>query len=84
MLSSTELVPFLSNNTLSELLPGIGNKKAMQMVEQRGSSGFTDIEQLNETCNIDSCELLAKRFVNEIEDKTLQPRLSELLFPVTA
>mgnify|MGYP001158510452 CR=1 FL=1 len=67
-----------------ELLPGIGNKKAMQMVEQRGSSGFSDIEQLNETCNIDSCELLAKRFVNEIEDKTLQPRLSELLFPVTA
>ena len=55
----------------------------MQMVEQRGSSGFSDIEQLNETCNIDSCELLAKRFVNEIEDKTLQPRLSELLFPVT-
>ena len=45
---------------------------------------YTNLNELNETCNIDSCELLAKRFVNEIEDKTLQPRLSELLFPVTA
>lgn len=67
-----------------ELLPGIGKKKALQMVEIRGSSGFTSIEQLNESCSIDAAELLAKRFVAEIEDKTLQPRLTELLLPVSA
>ena len=67
-----------------ELLPGIGKKKALQMVEIRGSSGFSSLEQLNESCAIDAAELLAKRFVAEIEDKNLQPRLSELLLPVAA
>ena len=67
-----------------ELLPGIGKKKALQMVEIRGSSGFSSLEQLNESCTIDAAELLAKRFVAEIEDKNLQPRLSELLLPVSA
>ena len=67
-----------------ELLPGIGKKKALQMVEVRGSSGFTDLEHLNESCTIDAAELLAKRFVAEISDRNLQPRLTELLLPVTA
>ena len=67
-----------------ELLPGIGKKKALQIVEIRGSSGFSSLEQLNESCAIDAAELLAKRFVAEIEDKNLQPRLSELLLPVSA
>ena len=67
-----------------EFLPGIGKKKALQMVEIRGSSGFSSLEQLNESCAIDAAELLAKRFVAEIEDKNLQPRLSELLLPVSA
>ena len=67
-----------------ELLPGIGKKKALQMVEIRGSSGFSSLEQLNESCSIDAAELLSKRFVAEIEDKNLQPRLSELLLPVSA
>ena len=67
-----------------ELLPGIGKKKALQMVEVRGSSGFTSIEHLNESCAIDAAELLSKRFVAEIGDRNLQPRLTELLLPVTA
>tara|TARA_B100001250_G_scaffold413470_1_gene447737 strand:- start:408 stop:1196 length:789 start_codon:yes stop_codon:yes gene_type:complete len=67
-----------------ELLPGIGKKKAMQMVEVRGSSGFSSIEHLNESCSIDAGELLAKRFVSEIEDRNIQPRLTELLLPVAA
>ncbi|MEC7589275.1 MAG: DUF655 domain-containing protein, partial [Candidatus Thermoplasmatota archaeon] len=37
-----------------ELLPGIGKKKALQMVEIRGSSGFSSLEQLNESCSIDA------------------------------
>ena len=67
-----------------QLLPGIGKKKALQMVESRGSSGFSSIEQLNDKCSIDAAELLARRFALEIEDKSLQPRLTELLLPVTA
>jgi predicted nucleic acid-binding OB-fold protein len=67
-----------------ELLHGIGNKKAIQMVEERGSSGFTSFENLNESCNIDAAELLAKRFHSEIIDRNLQPRLTDLLLPVKA
>ena len=67
-----------------ELLAGIGNKKALQMAELRGSSGFTSMEELNEKCGIDSAELLARRFFSEVEDRTLQPRLIDHLFPVTA
>ena len=31
-----------------ELLAGIGNKKALQMAELRGSSGFSSMQELNE------------------------------------
>ncbi len=65
-----------------ELLHGIGNKKATQMVEQRGSSGFSSFEQLNDSCSIDAAELLAIRFQSELKDRTLQPRLTDLLLPV--
>jgi len=67
-----------------ELLSGVGNKKAMQMVEARGSSGFESLAALNEACNIDAGELLAKRFLSEIEDRNIQPRLLDLLLPVKA
>ena len=67
-----------------ELLPSIGNKKAVQMVQERGSSGFKSMEALNQSCNIDAAELLAKRFINEIEDQTIEPRLVDLLLPVKA
>ena len=67
-----------------ELLPSIGNKKAVQMVQERGSSGFKSMEALNQSCNIDAAELLAKRFISEIEDLTIEPRLVDLLLPVKA
>ena len=67
-----------------ELLAGIGNKKALQMAELRGSSGFSSMAELNEKCGIDSAELLARRFFSEVEDRTLQPRLIDHLFPVNA
>jgi len=68
-----------------ELLPGVGNKKAMQMVkERRISPGFDSLEELNQSCSIDAAELLAKRFILEIEDPNLVPRLLELLLPVKA
>ena len=67
-----------------ELLHSIGNKKAVQMVQERGSSGFKSMEALNQSCNIDAAELLAKRFISEIEDPTIEPRLVDLLLPVKA
>lgn len=62
-----------------ELLPGVGNKKAMEMVSSRGRVGWESFAQLNEDCNINAAELLARRFVSEIEDRGLQPRLLDLL-----
>ena len=62
-----------------ELLSGVGNKKAMEMVASRGRVGWENFAQLNEDCNINAAELLAKRFVSEIEDRGLQPRLLDLL-----
>jgi len=57
----------------------------MQMVkERRIASGFNSLEELNKSCAIDAAELLAKRFVQEIEDKTLEPRLLDHLLPVKA
>ncbi len=62
-----------------ELLPGVGNKKAMDMVASRGRVGWENFAQLDEDCGINAAELLAKRFVSEIEDRGLQPRLLDLL-----
>jgi len=67
-----------------ELLSGIGNKKALQMAALRGSSGFSSMQELDEKCGIESAELLARRFFAEVEDRTLQPRLIDHLFPVNA
>ena len=62
-----------------ELLPGVGNKKAMEMVQKRGRAGWENFATLDEDCAINASELLAKRFVSEIEDRGLQPRLIDLL-----
>ncbi|NCG00567.1 MAG: DUF655 domain-containing protein [Euryarchaeota archaeon] len=67
-----------------ELLSGVGNKKAMQMVEARGSSGFESFKALNDACNIDAGELLAKRFLSELDERNIQPRLLDQLLPVKA
>ena len=67
-----------------ELLAGVGNKKALQMVDARGSGGFESLVALSESCNIAAAELLAKRFITELEDRNIQPRLIELLLPVKA
>jgi len=63
-----------------ELLPGIGSKKAQEMVEARGRTGWTEISALDEACNIDSANLLANRLIEEMNDEHLQPRLLDLLF----
>ena len=62
-----------------ELLAGVGGKKALEMVASRGRVGWESFAQLNEDCGINAPELLAKRFVSEIEDRSLEPRLIDLL-----
>jgi len=62
-----------------ELLSGVGNKKAMEMVQKRGRAGWDNFATLDDDCAINASELLAKRFVSEIEDRGLQPRLMDLL-----
>jgi predicted nucleic acid-binding OB-fold protein len=62
-----------------ELLQGVGNRKALDMVAARGREGFKNMADLEQRCGIAGAELLAQRFVIEIEDKKLQPRLCELI-----
>jgi len=68
-----------------ELLPDVGSVKAKNMVKAREQVGvFASMDELNAQCRINGAELLARRFVQELEDKDLQPRLTELLLPVGA
>jgi len=62
-----------------QLLPGIGNSKALQMVRLRGSSGWESFEKIDEDCGIESIKLLAERYVKEMEDVAQTPRLIDLL-----
>ena len=66
-----------------ELLPEVGPKKAQNMVKAREQVGvFASMDELNAKTKIKGAALLAQRFVEELEDKTLVPRLIELLLPV--
>ena len=68
-----------------ELLPDVGPVKARNMVKAREQVGvFASMDELNALAKVKGAELLAQRFVEEIEDKTLMPRLTELLLPVSA
>tara|TARA_B100000959_G_scaffold133608_1_gene140051 strand:+ start:7604 stop:8176 length:573 start_codon:yes stop_codon:yes gene_type:complete len=62
-----------------QLLPGIGNSKAMQMVQARGMAGWSSFEEVDNVCGIDSIKLLAERYVKEMEDVAQTPRLLDLL-----
>lgn len=62
-----------------QLLPGIGNAKATQMVQKRGGSGWNSFEEVDDDCGIESVRLLAERYVKEMEDTAQTPRLLDLL-----
>ena len=62
-----------------QLLPGVGNSKALQMVESRGMSGWGSFEEIDESCGIESVQLLAERYQKEMEDPAQTPRLLDLL-----
>lgn len=62
-----------------QLLPGIGNSKAIQMVKERGGSGWSSFEQIDNSCGIESVKLLAERYLGEMKDPSESPSLLELL-----
>jgi putative nucleotide binding protein len=62
-----------------QLLSGIGNSKALQMVKLRGISGWSDFAAVDEACGIDSARLLAELYVKEMEDDAQTPRLLDIL-----
>lgn len=62
-----------------QLLPGIGNSKAIQMVQARGLAGWSSFEEIDEACGIDSVRLLAERYLMEMRDVAQTPRLLDLL-----
>ncbi len=62
-----------------QLLSGIGNSKAIQMVQKRGIAGWQTFEDVDEACGIESIRLLAERYVKEMEDVAQTPRLLDLL-----
>ncbi|MEE2747638.1 MAG: DUF655 domain-containing protein [Candidatus Thermoplasmatota archaeon] len=62
-----------------QLLPGIGNSKAISMVEIRGRTGWETIASLDEACQIDAADLLADRLCQEIADPHMTPNLLDLL-----
>ena len=51
-----------------QLLPGIGKSKAQKMVQSRGMAGWMEFSEVDEACEIDSVQLLAERYLIEIED----------------
>jgi predicted nucleic acid-binding OB-fold protein len=61
------------------LLPGIGDSKAMAMVQARGRTGWEAIEALDADCQIDAAQLLSERLCSEIVDRHMTPNLLDLL-----
>ncbi len=62
-----------------QLLPGIGKKKALEIIDMRGRDGWNEFASMDESCGIDGKNLLAHRISEEIADQHLQPRLVDLL-----
>ncbi|MBS71322.1 MAG: hypothetical protein CMO20_00015 [Thermoplasmata archaeon] len=58
-----------------QLLPGVGQKKVKQMLDKRTSIGWLSFEEIDESCSIDSLQLIAERLVEELEDPKMVPSL---------
>lgn len=68
-----------------QLLPGIGPKKAEEIITARqASGGFSSFEALEDAVGLDGAALLGARFAEELLDHNLQPRLVTMLLPVKA
>ena len=67
------------------LLPSVNTATAQKMVEARSQVGiFASMAEFNRLTKKNGVELLAGRFIQEIHDTSIEPRLTELLLPVEA
>ncbi len=62
-----------------QLLPGIGQSTAQQMVRSRGSVGWDSLDAVSAACDIDAAASLAARLTEEMQDPDTKPSLLELL-----
>jgi putative nucleotide binding protein len=58
-----------------QLLPGVGPRKAKQMMNSRVSAGWMSFEEVDEACTIDSLQLIVERLVEELQDPKIVPSL---------
>ena len=67
------------------LLPNVNKKTAQKMVEIRNQVGvFASMAEFDSLTKKSGVDLLTGRFLKEIQDPSIEPRLIELLLPVTA
>ena len=67
------------------LLTGVNTATAQRMVEARNQVGiFASMAEFNNLTKKNGVELLAARFIKEIHDTSIEPRLIDLLLPVEA
>ena len=67
-----------------QLLPGVGSSTARSWVETRGPNGWVDLDEVSQKLDIDAVELLAERYVSEMENPGEVPCLLDLLVRVGA
>ena len=67
-----------------QLLPGVGSSTARSWVEIRGPNGWVDLDEVSQKLDIDAVELLAERYVSEMENPGEVPCLLDLLVRVGA
>ena len=67
------------------LLPGVNTATAQKMVDARNQVGiFASMAEFNSLTKKNGVELLKGRFIQEIHNPSMEPRLIELLLPVEA
>ena len=67
-----------------QLLPGVGSSTARSWVEIRGPNGWIDLDEVSQKLDIDAVDLLAERYVSEMENPGEVPCLLDLLVRVSA
>ncbi len=67
-----------------QLLPGVGSSTAQSWVQIRGANGWVDLAEVGEKLGVDAVELLAERYVKEMEDPSEVPSLLDLLVRTSA
>ena len=62
-----------------QLLPGVGGRTAKEMQGARDVGGWSDFDEVRGDVGFDPIHALAVRYVEELTDEMMKPRLVELL-----